>query len=199
MVPLDLRRIDADYYTGNHHKWLCAPKASGFLYVRPEHQNEVRPTVISHGVNRPRPGRSRFLAEFDWVGTYDPTPILALPSAIEFLDSLHPGGIEELMSANRTLALEARNRICEMLEIESPAPDDMIGSLVSVPLPMAADSSSDAIDPLQTALYQNHGFELPIFVLADPRRRLMRISLQAYNNIEQVGRLCDVLRRECSA
>ena len=85
MLPLHLTELGADYYTSNHHKWLCGPKVSGFLYVRPEFQAEVRPTVISHAANRPRPGRSRFLAEFDWTGTYDPTPILALPTAIEFL------------------------------------------------------------------------------------------------------------------
>lgn len=196
MVPLDLREIDADYYTGNHHKWLCAPKASGFLYVRPEHQNEVRPTVISHGANCPRPGRSRFLAEFDWVGTYDPTPIMALPAAIEFLASLYPGGINELMSANRMLALEARNRLCSALEIDSPAPGDMIGSLVSVPLPPAANSAGERIDPLQTRLYQEYGIELPIFVGPQPNTRLLRISLQVYNNLEQIKRLCEALHRE---
>ncbi len=120
MVPLDLQTLDADYYTANHHKWLCAPKASGFLYVRGELQDEVRPTVISHAANRPRPYRSRFLAEFDWNGTFDPTPLLSVPDAIEFLGSLFHGGINELMSANRQLALEARRVLCDALQIEAP-------------------------------------------------------------------------------
>ncbi len=46
MVPINLRELDADYYTANHHKWLCAPKASGFLYVRPDFQREVHPTCL---------------------------------------------------------------------------------------------------------------------------------------------------------
>ena len=92
MVPLNLRELDADYYTANHHKWLCAPKASGFLYVRPDFQHEVHPTIISHAYNRPRPGRSQFVAEFDWMGTHDPTPLLSLPAAIEFLDTSAEGG-----------------------------------------------------------------------------------------------------------
>jgi isopenicillin-N epimerase len=121
---------------------------------------------------------------------------MALPTAIEFLVSLYPGGINELMSANRMLALEARDRLCSALEIDLPAPNDMIGSLVSVPLPPAANPLADPIDPLQTKLYQEYGIELPIFAGPEPNTRLLRISLQVYNNLEQIKRLCEALRRE---
>ena len=122
MVPIDLSELGADYYTANHHKWLCAPKASGFLYVSPQYQDEVRPTVISHGANRVRPGRSRFQAEFDWVGTYDPTPLLAVPASLSFLESLYPGGLQEHMERNRKLALTARSVLVAALDIDPPRP-----------------------------------------------------------------------------
>ncbi len=114
MVPIDLSELNPDYYTGNHHKWLCAPKASGFLYVRRDWQGEVRPTIISHGANRPRPNRSQFLSEFDWTGTFDPTPLLSVPAAVEFLAKL--GGSDQLdlqpqMKANRELTLKARRML----------------------------------------------------------------------------------------
>lgn len=195
IVPVDLRQLDADYYTANHHKWLCAPKSSGFLYVRPELQDEVRPTVISHAANRPRPGRSRFLAEFDWTGTFDPTPLLAVPEAIRFLGSLYPGGLDELMSANRRLALESRRLLCDALEIDAPSPETMIGSMVTVPLPPAAGWDG-GLDPLHVALYDRHRFEIPVFPGPEPRTRLLRISLQAYNHLGQIERLADVLRSE---
>ena len=134
MVPVDLRRLDPDYYTANHHKWLCGPKVSGFLYVRRRLQGEVRPTVISHAANRPRPGRSQFLAEFDWTGTFDPSPLLATPAAIDFLGQLRGGGLEEHMMANRKLTLEARALVLEMLDLPTPAPESMIGSMASIPL-----------------------------------------------------------------
>jgi isopenicillin-N epimerase len=199
MVPIDLQKIDADYYTANHHKWLCAPKASGFLYVRREFQDEVRPTVISHAANRPRPRRSRFLAEFDWNGTFDPTPLLSVPHAIKFLGSLFPGGVIELMSANRQLALEARRVLCDALQIEPPSPAEMIGSLVAVPLPPSPSQPTDELDPLQVALYNAHRFEVPVFAGPEQKTRLLRVSLQAYNHIGQIERLADVLRRELSA
>ena len=197
MIPLNLDAIGADYYTANHHKWLCGPKVSGFLWVRPEWQHKVRPTVISHAANRLRPKRSRFIAEFDWQGTFDPSPLLALPTAIDFLETLFAGGLEELMQRNRDLAVESQGVLVDALGIETPAPVDMLGSLVAVPLPSLKKTLEPGeLDPLQRMLREKHGFELPVFAGSKPGSRILRISLQAYNDITQIQRLADVLCRE---
>jgi isopenicillin-N epimerase len=181
MVPVDLKQLNADYYTANHHKWLCGPKASGFLYVRKAFQSEVRPTVISHAANRARPGRSRFIAEFDWGGTYDPSPLLALPASIQFLTGLRPGGLQGLMNGNRQLALEARDVLIRGLGIEPPAPQEMIGSLVTLPLPAFESTTAGDLDNGFTAVIGSKCLCFLVPTARDPgfesHARLTTISL----------------------
>jgi isopenicillin-N epimerase len=195
MLPLDLESLRADYYTANCHKWLCAPKGSAFLYVRRDRQAAVRPAVISHGANALRRDRSRFLLEFDWVGTTDPTPYLAIPAAIRFLEALLPGGLAALRDRNRRLALEARDLLCAALGVPPPCPDEMIGSLAAVPLPDGSPEpprSSLYADALQEALFAR-GIEVPVVPWPAPPRRLLRISAQAYNTRADYERLVHVL------
>jgi isopenicillin-N epimerase len=197
MVPLDLRALGATYYSGNCHKWLCAPKGAGFLYVRRDRQREIRPVTISHGANTKRPDRTRFRLEFDWTGTDDPTPYLSVPEAIRYLGSLVPGGWPALMRRNRELALAARQRLCAALEVPPPSPEEMIGSLASVPLP---DGASDAVewrrpDPLQAALFQRFGIEAPVVSWPAPPKRLIRVSAQLYNTEAHYERLAEALTK----
>jgi isopenicillin-N epimerase len=197
MLPLNLRALGAAYYAGNCHKWVCSPKGSAFLWVRRDRQQEVRPLTISHGATGHRPGRTRFRLEFDWTGTDDPTAWLTVPAAIEYLGSLLPGGWSALMARNRALALEARDLLCAALGVKPPCPDEMIGTLASVPLPDGrADLAWREIDPLQRQLFDRHGIEVPVMGWPAPPRRLIRVSAQLYNDRDQYRRLADALQQE---
>jgi len=202
MLPLDLRALGAAYYTGNFHKWTCAPKGAAMLWVRRDLQARVRPLVTSHGANSPRTDRSRFRLEFDWGGTDDPTPYLCVPDALRFLGGLFPGGWPELMSRNRATALVMRERLARRLGVAKPCPDEMIGSLAALPLP---DAPSAAAPPmpyhtaLQTALVERRGVQVPIVVWPAPPRRFVRISAQVYNRPEEYERLADALTAELAA
>ncbi len=143
MLPLDLDRIGAAFYTANAHKWLCAPKGAALLHVRRDFQSRIHPLSISHGYDPEREGAS-FQEEFDWTGTLDPTPWLVIPECIRFLGELLPGGWRELMEANHALALRARTILCRALGTDEPAPAKLVGSLASVPLPPAAPGAPAA-------------------------------------------------------
>lgn len=199
MIPLCLRDLGADYYTANLHKWLCAPKGAGFLWVRPEHQARVRPTVISHGANSPRPGRSRYQVEFGWVGTADPTPFLAAPVALAFLGGLLPGGWPELQERNRDLARAGRALLLEALGSAEPAPASMLGAMASVPLPPGEEGLEPGafdLDPLHLRLHDLHGIEVPVMPWPAAPRRLLRISAQVYVELGDIEALVEALRVE---
>jgi isopenicillin-N epimerase len=204
MVPVNLQALGATYYTGNCHKWLCAPKTAAFLHVRAERQHLVRPLSISHGANSPRQDRSRFLIEFGWTGTTDPTACLSVPEALRFVGSLLPGGWPEVMSRNRELALAGRKLLCQALNISPPCPDEFIGSLASVPVPdtvgeVPPSVGPPASDPLQERLLTEYGIEVPVIPWPAPPKRLLRISAQLYNSLPQytylAGALVKCLRR----
>jgi isopenicillin-N epimerase len=179
MVDINLAKLGATYYTGNCHKWLCAPKGAAFLYVQRDKQLEIRPLTISHGANSTRNDRSRFHLEFDWTGTDDPTAYLSVPEAIRFMGSLLPGGWAELRAQNRAKALAARQILSQILQVSVPSPDEMIGALATLPLP---DGSYTA---LQDDLLNQFGIEVPIVPYPASPKRLVRISAQIYNTLDQ--------------
>ncbi|MEO6034169.1 MAG: aminotransferase class V-fold PLP-dependent enzyme [Verrucomicrobiota bacterium] len=197
MIPLNLKKLGATYYTGNCHKWLCAPKTAGFLHVQPDKQSAIRPLVISHGANSRRTDRSRFLVEFGWTGTNDPSASLSVPEAMRYVAKLLPGGWPEVMRRNHALAVAARKIICAALEIELPCPDAMLGSMAAVPIPdvpcKATPKSPLFLDRLQDELLLDYSIEVPVIPWPGFPKRLLRISAQLYNSLPQYERLAKIL------
>jgi isopenicillin-N epimerase len=196
MVPLNLTEIGAAYYTGNCHKWMCAPKGSGFLVVRRDRQAQIRPLTISHGANSPRTDRSRFQLEFDWTGTNDPTAFLCIAEAIRVMDSMVSGGWSMVMEHNRKLALQARQLLCETLAQPIPYPEELVGAIATIPLPAHFGSPNllpSGIDVLQEWLWEKHWIEVPIIPWTNPPQKLIRVSAQLYNSIDQYRFLADAL------
>ena len=149
MLPLDVKGLGAAYYTGNCHKWLCAPKGSAFLYLREDVRAKIRPLTISHGANSARTDKSFLHLEFDWTGTADYTPYMVIPSCLRFLETLYPGHPMEFMARNHRMAVWAMEYLCDRFDAPAPCPRDMLGSMATVAvLPLPASPSPEA--PLAT-------------------------------------------------
>jgi isopenicillin-N epimerase len=178
-IPVDLMAIDADFYAGNCHKWLCAPKGAGFLYVRRDQQAGFDPLVISWGANAPT-----FVERNRWQGTQDIAAYLSIPAAIDFQRDHDWPAVRRHCHA---LAVEAQSRIGDLTGLEplSPASDFWFAQMVTVPLEI------DDREGLKTRLYDRYRIEVPVIGWNDVG--FVRISFQGYNTLSDLARLVDAL------
>ena len=196
MIDLDVNAIGASYYTGNCHKWLCAPKGAAFLWARADKRATLRPLSISHGANSTRTDRSKLRLEFDFTGTHDPTAHLCVPVAIDAIAAMVPGGWPAVRAHNHALVIAGRDMIIAGIGGEAPAPDEMLGSLATIMLPDAKPGDEPGkfiFQPLGDRLYHQHKIEVPVISWPHPPRRQVRIAAQLYNDLAGYGRLRDAL------
>lgn len=193
MLPLQLEDLGAAYYTGNCHKWMCAPKGAAFLYVRPDRQGSIVPTVISHGYRPDDPSGAAFHEMFDWAGTADPTAVLSIGVAIDTVASLDPGGWPAVMHANRELAAAGAEIVATAVDSPAQTPLGMRAAMVSFELP-AGYPPGAGWDPLQDRLLFEHRVEVPIVPWPRPPHRLLRISAHIYNELDEFRALAEALR-----
>ncbi len=177
-LPLDLGAIGADMYSGNFHKWLCAPKGSAFLHVRPERHDLIDPLIISHGWY---PG-SDFVERNEWSGTRDIAPFLTVPAAIEY-QRAHQW--HRVRAECHELAAMAQRQLCDHYGLQ-PLSSGQFAQMVTIPLP---DCDVGAV---QERLLAEHRIEVPLVEFAGQCG--IRISVQAYNTAEELARLLAALK-----
>lgn len=179
-IPVDLRALDADFYAGNCHKWLCAPKGSGFLYARPEFHQQIEPPSISWGwadgdslVNR-----------MQQQGTRDIAAFLSVPAAIEFQRAHHWDAVR---AACHALASDLRERLSELSGLPPLSPDspEWYAQMFTAPLP-ACDA-----EVVKRRLYDEYGVEVPVMERNGGQQ--VRVSIQGYNTPADAARLLDGL------
>jgi isopenicillin-N epimerase len=181
-VPLDLTELGADFYSGNCHKWLMAPKGAGFLHAQPEHQERVDAAIVSWGYT----GGRTFSERIEMQGTRDPAGWLAVPDAIRFQAERDWDSVTERC---RRLTREARVELCELLGTEPIAPDAMLAQMATARLPRSAPGLSER-------LFTRDRVEIP---LAGAENNLIRLSVAAYTTRDEVDRLLAALVRELDA
>ncbi|HXW25984.1 MAG TPA: aminotransferase class V-fold PLP-dependent enzyme [Xanthobacteraceae bacterium] len=184
MLSLDIPSLGADWYTGNCHKWLMAPKGSGFLWANPARQADTHPLVISHGFG------NDFTAAFDWIGTRDPTAWLAVPAAIDFHERL---GGPALRERNAALAREQASELARAWNTERGAPDALTGAMAAVRLPLREAGTGERAQELRTQLFADHRIE--VLVAAFAGALWARISAHAYNRPADYARLAACFSR----
>ena len=180
-VDLDLTELQPDWWVGNLHKWVCAPKGAAVLWTSSAHQEHMHSTVTSHGYG------GGYHAEFDWPGTFDPTAILAAVRAMDLHEEL---GGASFRQANHLLAARGRALLIERLDLDPPHPDDdrLYAAMATLPFPIQ-DQPALA---LRDRLFHEHQIEVPVIHWSE--RNWMRISaFSAYNTLEDYARLAEAI------
>ncbi len=178
MLSIDVARLGIDWYTGNLHKWACAPRGCGFLWATPARQASLHPPVISWGLDQ------GFTAEFDWTGTRDASPWLAAPEGLRFLDDL---GRDLVWRHNHGLAWQGAQLLAERWGTSLGFRQSDIGFMATVPMPAAAGSTAADALRVRDALLFEHQIEVQVH--ATHGRVWARISAQVYNEIGDIERL----------
>ncbi len=180
-VTLDLGSLGADWYVGNCHKWLCAPKGSAFLWAAPKRQAELHPLTISHGFSQ------GFRAEFDWTGTRDASACLAVPTAIDFHHRLGDAG---LRIRNVTLAAEGTRLLADRLGTEVGTTGALAGAMGVVRVPVPAPATAEWAQRLRQKLLAART-DAPVHALDGAL--WLRISAHAYNELADYEALATIV------
>lgn len=187
-VDLDLAAIGADFYTGNCHKWMMAPKGSGFLYARPEVQSLVEPLVVSWGYSTTPETTtgSHYVDLLSWTGTKDPAAALSVPAAIQFMQ-MH--GWESVRQNCNQLLDQTLARLSQLTGLPGAYP---IGcgfyrQMAIAPLPHSVDLAN-----LKTRLYDEYRVEVPLTECNG--HKFVRISVQGYNTRQDLDTLVEALQ-----
>ena len=187
MIDLDVNAIGADWYIGNGHKWLCAPKGVAFL-VAANDQATIHPTVISHAYRR------GLVDEFGKIGTRDPSAWLALPAAIEFHQRL---GGRQLRERNRELAGRCGAQLAADLDTVLCGPAELFDAMVTLRVPCALPAHWETAAELRERLWQDHRIEVLFVALCGAL--WLRVSVQAYNEASDFARLAAAVRSTVAA
>lgn len=215
MLPLDLRKIDCDFYTASCHKWLCAPFGSGFLYVAPRQQKRIQPAVVSWGgsIGGRQPG---WKDEFNWIGTRNPAAALATADAIRFMQSSvlshiptsstssksddHQSVLDEFHNSAQKLTNHALVELRETMGAEAiiKSSDLRSCSMVSIALPSGQFTQAEDPrqighrHPLQDWLWENHRIEVPVIQWGE--RLLIRVSAHLYSSPSEIMYLAECIQ-----
>jgi len=195
-IPLDIGALGVDWYAASCHKWLATPKGTGFVYAAPEHQARFKPLALSCRVHETRADRAPFLCDFDYVGTNDYTANLVLPVAIAHMGAQLQGGWDALHQRNHDLVREGAAIVRDALGASDTIPESMIGTMVGVPVPGPRVPGSVYDDALWDALYTKHHIQVPVWQIPGVHDRVMRLSAQLYNTIEDFEKLAKALHAE---
>lgn len=193
MLPLDLSQLNADFYVGNLHKWCCAPKGAAFICFASTYGHDLRPVQISHGFE-PGTDQQSPSALFDWPGTHDPSAWFAVPSALKFIQTLYPRGLDELRQHMIALRKQAESMLSPLFSPVDPGHDSRL-FMRAFHLPPSHHQQAGplGLDVLQRRLVDDYRIQVPVTYFPEYPQRVFRISVAPYNVASDYEKLMNAM------
>jgi isopenicillin-N epimerase len=179
-IANDLASIDADFWVGNLHKWICSPRAAAIMSVAPRWRDTIRPHVPSHHY------AGGLQPAFDWTGTFDPVKILAVPAALDFWEALGWGAVRKQQSA---LVDDGAQRVAEALGTTAPVGEQFRAAMRVIELPVTLDGHESR--EVERLLSEKHKVEVSLMRLHG--KDWVRVCGQIYNTPADYDRLAAAL------
>ena len=192
-IDLNLKNLNADFYSGNCHKWMMSPKGAAFMWSSSKYKNHLDPLIVSHGWNKKNNstnqkgalGNSRFIDMFEYNGTKDPAAWLSVPASIKYINDKK--NTKLFMTQSKVLY----NFACKLSKtFKMPLLGDrkfLPPLMISVPIPKVKEIE------FQRKLYKNYKIEIPIIPWEN--KSFARISYQLYNSIKDLEKLEYALKK----
>jgi len=192
-IDLNLKNLNADFYSGNCHKWMMSPKGAAFMWSSSKYKNHLDPLIVSHGWNKKNNsinqkgalGNSRFIDMFEYNGTKDPAAWLSVPASIKYIND----------KKNTKLFITQSKVLYDFaLKLSKTFKMPLLGDrkflpplMISVPIPKVKEIE------FQKKLYKNYKIEIPIIPWEN--KSFARISYQLYNSIKDLEKLENALKK----
>ena len=192
-IDLNLKNLNADFYSGNCHKWMMSPKGAAFMWSSSKYKNHLDPLIVSHGWNKKNNsinqkgalGNSRFIDMFEYNGTKDPAAWLSVPASIKYIND----------KKNTKLFITQSKVLYNFaLKLSKTFKMPLLGDrkflpplMISVPIPKVKEIE------FQRKLYKNYKIEIPIIPWEN--KSFARISYQLYNSIKDLEKLEYALKK----
>lgn len=186
-IPLNLKELDCDFYTGACHKWMMTPKGSSFLYAKKSQQSWLEPLIVSWGYESDNPSGSTFIDYHEFTGTRDFSAYLTIPAAIDFM-AKHQW--DKVSDHCKSLVIENAPRFCKLAGTSPLAPltREFIGQMFSIPVRISNPMA------FQKMLFEKYRIEIPVTRRGSDT--FVRYSIQAFNSTTDLDRLYMALQNE---
>ena len=183
-LPIDLKTLQADFYTGACHKWMMAPKGTSFFYATKSLQSICEPVIISWGYKTPKPSSSQFIDYHELQGTRDFSGFLTIPTAINFMKENNWVSVAENC---RLITKSNADRFCSLLKAEPLCynKEDFIVQMYSTPI------KTKQPEQLHQFLLDKYKIQVPVMPRVD--MILLRYSIQAFNSQQDLDLLYTAL------